>query len=184
MLQPSLFSLRTKVYRVFIKYLFRFQAYGGMRGITGLVTETSLLDPEEGIRFRGYSIPECQDKLPKAAGGKEPLPEGLFWLLMTGEMPTPQQVSIMTFVWVCDLWWSMQKTIYIRPLNPKWISVLLGYIQHKGVKTFEIFPNWFSVTNWVEKKFESIPSTCWKTSQSSINSIIENIGQKNYIYNK
>lgn len=35
--------------------------YGGMRGIRGLVTETSLLDPEEGIRFRGYSIPECQE---------------------------------------------------------------------------------------------------------------------------
>ncbi len=35
--------------------------YGGMRGIKGLVTETSLLDPEEGIRFRGYSIPECQE---------------------------------------------------------------------------------------------------------------------------
>jgi len=34
--------------------------YGGMRGIKALVTETSLLDPEEGIRFRGYSIPECQ----------------------------------------------------------------------------------------------------------------------------
>lgn len=26
----------------------------------GLLWETSLLDPEEGIRFRGYSIPECQ----------------------------------------------------------------------------------------------------------------------------
>ena len=69
------------------------QAYGGMRGITGLVTETSLLDPDEGIRFRGYSIPECQEMLPKAPGGKEPLPEGLFWLLMTGQIPTAQQVS-------------------------------------------------------------------------------------------
>ena len=67
-----------------------------MRGITGLVTETSLLDPEEGIRFRGYSIPECQELLPKAEGGKEPLPEGLFWLLMTGQVPTPQQVSSIT----------------------------------------------------------------------------------------
>lgn len=75
------------------------QAYGGMRGITGLVTETSLLDPDEGIRFRGYSIPECQEKLPKAAGGKEPLPEGLFWLLMTGEIPTPQQVAWVTKEW-------------------------------------------------------------------------------------
>merc|ERR1719348_2500194 len=58
--------------------------YGGMRGIKGMVWETSVLDPEEGIRFRGLSIPECQDQLPKAVGGQEPLPEGLFWLLCTG----------------------------------------------------------------------------------------------------
>ena len=50
--------------------------YGGMRGIRGLVTETSVLDPDEGIRFRGYTIPECQELLPKAPGGEEPLPEG------------------------------------------------------------------------------------------------------------
>jgi citrate synthase len=31
------------------------QIYQGMRGITGLVTETSLLDAQDGIRFRGYS---------------------------------------------------------------------------------------------------------------------------------
>ncbi len=42
------------------------QVYQGMRGITGLVTETSLLDAQDGIRFRGYSIPELQEKLPKA----------------------------------------------------------------------------------------------------------------------
>ena len=36
-----------------------------MRGITGFVTETSLLDAREGIRFRGYSIPELREKLPK-----------------------------------------------------------------------------------------------------------------------
>ena len=46
------------------------QIYQGMRGITGLVTETSLLDPQDGIRFRGYSIPELQEKLPKAEGGR------------------------------------------------------------------------------------------------------------------
>lgn len=66
--------------------------YGGMRGIKGLVCETSVLDPEEGIRFRGYSIPECQKLLPKAKGGQEPLPEGLFWLLITGDIPTEAQV--------------------------------------------------------------------------------------------
>ena len=66
--------------------------YGGMRGIKGLVCETSVLDPDEGIRFRGYSIPECQKLLPKAPGGSEPLPEGIFWLLITGDIPTEAQV--------------------------------------------------------------------------------------------
>lgn len=70
-----------------------------MRGIKGLVCETSVLDPEEGIRFRGYSIPECQKLLPKAAGGQEPLPEGLFWLLVTGEVPTEAQVKSLSKEW-------------------------------------------------------------------------------------
>src|ERR1700753_2414945 len=61
------------------------QIYQGMRGITGLVTETSLLDAKEGIRFRGYTIPELQQKLPKAPNGNEPLPEGLFYLMLLGE---------------------------------------------------------------------------------------------------
>ena len=56
------------------------------------MTETSLLDPEEGIRFRGYSIPECQKLLPKAEGGEEPLPEGIFYLLLTGKIPTEAEV--------------------------------------------------------------------------------------------
>ncbi|HAB31907.1 MAG TPA: type I citrate synthase, partial [Cryomorphaceae bacterium] len=34
------------------------QIYQGMRGMLALICETSKLDPEEGIRFRGYSIPE------------------------------------------------------------------------------------------------------------------------------
>jgi citrate synthase len=74
-------------------------AYGGMRGIKGLVTETSVLDPEEGIRFRGYSIPECQKILPKAPGGEEPLPEGLFWLLVTNQVPNQEQVNWVTNEW-------------------------------------------------------------------------------------
>jgi len=73
--------------------------YGGMRGIRGLVTETSVLDPEEGIRFRGLTIPDCQDVLPKAAGGAEPLPEGLFWLLLTGKVPTEAQVRALSEDW-------------------------------------------------------------------------------------
>lgn len=73
--------------------------YGGMRGIKGLVWETSVLDPDEGIRFRGLSIPECQQQLPKVKGGEEPLPEGLFWLLVTGEIPTEAQVKAISKEW-------------------------------------------------------------------------------------
>ena len=75
------------------------QIYQGMRGITGLVTETSLLDAQDGIRFRGYSIPELQEKLPKAPGGSEPLPEGLFYLMLVGELPTEDQVHHLSSVW-------------------------------------------------------------------------------------
>jgi citrate synthase len=88
--------------------------YGGMRGIKGLVCETSVLDPDEGIRFRGYSIPECQKLLPKAKGGSEPLPEGLFWLLITGDVPNESQV------WYCLL---LSRLIY--PASD-WHIILTG----------------------------------------------------------
>ncbi len=76
------------------------QVYGGMRDITSMLWETSLLDAEEGIRFRGYSIPELREKLPKAPNGNEPLPEGLFWLMMVGEIPNYEQVKWLTENWV------------------------------------------------------------------------------------
>lgn len=76
------------------------QVYGGMRNITCMIWEPSLLDSEEGIRFRGFSIPELQEKLPAASKGKEPLPEGLFWLMLVGEVPTKEQVKWLTENWV------------------------------------------------------------------------------------
>ncbi|KAK9282609.1 hypothetical protein L1049_010827 [Liquidambar formosana] len=69
---------------------------GGMRGMTGLLWETSLLDPDEGIRFRSLSIPECQKVLPSAKPGGEPLPEGLLWLLLTGKVPSKEQVDALS----------------------------------------------------------------------------------------
>ena len=75
------------------------QIYQGMRGITGLVSETSLLDAKEGIRFRGYSIPELQQQLPKIPGGTEPLPEGLFYLMLIGELPNEEDVAYITSSW-------------------------------------------------------------------------------------
>ena len=64
-----------------------------------MVWETSQLDPIEGIRFRGYSIPELKEVLPKGPDGKEPLPEGLFWLMLVGEVPTEEEVEWLTKEW-------------------------------------------------------------------------------------
>src|ERR1700748_1540842 len=75
------------------------QAYQGMRGIPGLITETSLLDSNEGIRFRGYSIPELREQLPHAEGGNEPLPEGLFYLMLTGELPNKENAEHISATW-------------------------------------------------------------------------------------
>lgn len=75
------------------------QAYGGMRSVKCMVTETSALDPMEGIRYRGLSIPEVRERLPKVAGGDEPLPEGLFYLLLTGDIPERHHVDGVTAEW-------------------------------------------------------------------------------------
>ena len=67
------------------------QIVGGMRDIKSLLTDVSFVDPAEGIRFRGMSIPEVLKALPKARGGKMPLVGGLYYLLMVGEVPTKEE---------------------------------------------------------------------------------------------
>lgn len=74
------------------------QAIGGARGVKCMLWETSLLDADEGIRFRGQTIPELQKVLPTYSGKQEdePLPEALIWLLLTGEVPTAEQTQELT----------------------------------------------------------------------------------------
>lgn len=69
------------------------QAIGGMRGVKCLTTDISYLDPLEGIRFRGFTIPETLEKLPKVNGFEMPLIEGFYYLLLTGEIPTEEDVK-------------------------------------------------------------------------------------------
>ncbi|NWJ49364.1 MAG: citrate (Si)-synthase [Bacteroidetes bacterium] len=65
---------------------------GGMRGLKCLLTDISYLDPYEGIRYRGYTLPEVFEKLPKPKGAEMPYVEGLIYLLFTGEIPTLPEV--------------------------------------------------------------------------------------------
>ena len=75
------------------------QVYGGMRNIKSLVTDISYVDPVEGIRFRGYTIPELLEKLPKPAGEEMPYVGGLYYLLLLGEIPTAEQALAVEAEW-------------------------------------------------------------------------------------
>lgn len=67
------------------------QAIGGMRGVKILVTDISYLDPLEGIRYRGKTLIEVFDLLPKPTGKEYPYVEGLWFFLLTGDIPTKQE---------------------------------------------------------------------------------------------
>ena len=69
------------------------QVLGGMRGIKGLLTDISYLDPNEGIRYRGYTLEEVFKLLPKAEDSEMPCVEGLLYLFLTGDIPTPEEVQ-------------------------------------------------------------------------------------------
>jgi citrate synthase len=76
------------------------QVYGGMRDVRGLVTDISFVDPAEGIRFRGMSIPEVLAALPKPEGAEMPFVGGLYYLLMTGEVPTKDEALAVEAAWL------------------------------------------------------------------------------------
>ena len=78
------------------------QAYGGMRGVKGLVCDTSEVPPDKGLVIRGIPLKELTDKLP----------EEIFWLLCTGELPTKDELAdfqkdlmkrgdVPDYVWKC-----------------------------------------------------------------------------------
>jgi len=75
------------------------QVYGGMRSVKGLVTDISYVDPGEGIRFRGFTIPEVLDLLPKPPESKMPYVGGLYYLLLIGKEPTEEQALDVEAEW-------------------------------------------------------------------------------------
>ncbi len=66
---------------------------GGMRGMVGLIYETSKLHPIEGINYRGHDLYSIMQNAPKSHPDGEPLPEGVLWLLLTGEYPNKEQME-------------------------------------------------------------------------------------------
>lgn len=91
--RPRVENLSKKYGDVVIDKVTINQAIGGMRGVKCLVTDISYLDPEEGIRYRGYTLPEVMEKLPRPKGAEVPYVEGLLYLLLTGDIPNEEQVA-------------------------------------------------------------------------------------------
>ena len=90
------------------------QLYGGLRDVTGLVTETSLLNPEDGIKFWGHSIEDIQNYHPKTPwNNKQPLAETVFVLLLTGKFPTEDVIV------------DLQQELHKRAKLPSYVSKIL-----------------------------------------------------------
>ena len=56
------------------------QAYGGMRGVKGMICDTSVVNPDSGLIIRGHPLLEI----------KHLWPEEVFFLLLTGDFPDDQ----------------------------------------------------------------------------------------------
>ena len=59
------------------------QAAKGMRGVKSMICDTSAVSADEGLIIRGYPILQIKDKLP----------EEVFYLLLTGDLPDQLQLS-------------------------------------------------------------------------------------------
>jgi len=77
------------------------QIYGGIRGVMIQVSDISYVDPQDGIRIRGYTIKELLKLLPSAPGTKYPLAGGLYFLLMTNTLPTFDEAMLIEEEWRC-----------------------------------------------------------------------------------
>jgi citrate synthase len=75
------------------------QIYGGIRGVQVQVSDISYVDADEGIRLRGYTVPEILEKLPKFDDSEYPMMGGLYYLLMVGELPTQDEAMLVENEW-------------------------------------------------------------------------------------
>ena len=75
------------------------QIYRGIRDVQIQVSDISYVDPQEGIRIRGYTIPELLEKLPHQPGTRYPLAGGVYYLLMVDELPTLAEALEVEMEW-------------------------------------------------------------------------------------
>ncbi|MBE9487182.1 MAG: citrate (Si)-synthase [Chloroflexi bacterium] len=152
------------------------QTIGGARGIKSLVTDISYLDPMEGIRFRGMTIPETFDALPKFPGSDYPYVEGFWYLLMTGDVPTMEQTLEVVEDWkqnsqlpayVIDVLRAMPRDSH--PMTMFSAGIL-------AMQRDSVF-----ASNYAAGKFNKM--TCWEEMYEDSNNLMAKLGPLGaYIY--
>ncbi|PLX66335.1 MAG: type I citrate synthase [Denitrovibrio sp.] len=152
------------------------QTIGGGRGIKSLVTDISYLDPMEGIRFRGMTIPETFAALPKVPGSEYPYVEGFWYLLLTGDVPTEAQTLEVVEEWkalaevpqyVFDVLRTMPRDTH--PMTMFSTAILI--MQRESI----------FAKNYSEGKFNKM--TCWEDMYADCNALMAKLGRIGaYIY--
>jgi citrate synthase len=84
------------------------QAYGGMRGVKGLVCDTSLVDPYKGLMIRGIPIDQLADRSA----------EEIFFLLVVGELPSEGEVA------------TLKQNLFARSEVPDYVWKVLRDMPH------------------------------------------------------
>ena len=80
------------------------QAYGGTRGVKTMICDTSEVPPEKGLIIRGIPVAELKSKLP----------EEVFFLLVTGDLPDKKELA------------SLQKELEARNRVPAYVWKVLA----------------------------------------------------------
>ncbi|KAK0162816.1 hypothetical protein PV327_006561 [Microctonus hyperodae] len=71
--------------------------YSGLSGMKTIIKETSDSHPKFGVTYRGVTMPGIVNLLPHR--GHFPSPESIFWLLLTGDVPTESQTRSLIHDW-------------------------------------------------------------------------------------
>ncbi|OIR58390.1 MAG: citrate synthase [Amphiamblys sp. WSBS2006] len=73
--------------------------FSGMRSVPGCIHEPSTVDGQAGLKLRGHTVEALLERLPRLGSSKTPSVEGLFWLLLIGEMPGLAEVEYVAQDW-------------------------------------------------------------------------------------
>ncbi|WP_282754505.1 citrate (Si)-synthase [Desulfuromonas thiophila] len=152
------------------------QAIGGARGIKCLVTDISYLDPMEGIRFRGMTIPETFAALPKVPGSDYPYVEGFWWLLLTGDVPTMEQTLEVVEDWKSRAALPQYVIDVLRALPRDSHPMVMFSAGIVAMQRESVFAG-----NYAAGKFNKM--TCWEDMLEDANNLMAKLGPLGaYIY--